>query len=187
MPGLMPQTSGPAQAEMMQPQQADQVTMGEGDANVSPEEQKQYDQFVGNALTMISSPKTRSGILQSLAGDGNPKEGLATTAALIVKEVSESAKKSGMEISGDVMLHGGVEIVEALAETQASAGIADLDPEEIEGAMYQAADLYRGMAAATGSLNQQAAMQDIETLKAAQEQGQLGTLLPGIDQAQGEA
>lgn len=187
MPGLMPQTTGPAQAEMMPTQGADQVTMGEPGGNVSPEEQRQYDQFVGNALTMISSEKTRSGILKSLEGDGNPKEGLATTAALIVKRVSDSAKETGQEISGDVMLHGGVEVVEALAETQAAAGIADLPEEEIEGAMFRAADLYRGMAAADGSLNQEAAQQDIQMLKAAQEQGQLGAILPGVDQAQGGA
>lgn len=190
MVGLMPKTagmSGQGQGRMQQPMQATEMTSGDPEANVSPEEQQQYDQFVGNALRMISSPKTRGAILKSLAGDGKPEEGLATTAAMIVRQVQDSARKNGAEISADVMLHGGVEIVEALAETQANAGIADLSEEQVEGALFRAVDHYRGMAASDGSLNPQAAQQDLEMLKAAEEQGRLGEMLPGVDQMQGGA
>ena len=108
---------GPAEGKMQQRPTADPA-MGtepmpedmearEAASNVTPEEQQVYDQVVGNALKMISSPKTRGGILMTLQGDGNPEEGLANAAATVAKRVMDSAKQNGMQIPGDIMLPAG--------------------------------------------------------------------------------
>jgi hypothetical protein len=161
----------------------------EGEPNVSPEEQKQYDQFVNNAYSLIYSSDNggkaivRPQILNSLKGNGDPKEGLATTVALVVKRTADSARESGMDISGDVMLHGGQEILEDLADLQREAGIADLSAEEIEGAMYRALDLYRETAQADGSLDTAALAQDFKQMVDADKAGRLDEVVPGASKA----
>jgi len=183
--------SGPAEAQRQEqpvaaPAMGAEMAAGgeqEGAPNVTPEEQKAYEQFVGNALTMISDPKTRSGILASLEGDGNPQEGLAMTASTVVKQVADSARQNGMKLSGDVLLHGGQEIVESLADVQASAGIADLSDKEIEGAFFRGLDLYREMSTKDGSLDPATFEEDFRSIVAANKEGRLDELVPGITEA----
>jgi hypothetical protein len=188
MAGLMPkaQMSGPADGRMGETQSAEARSTDQ-ESNVTPEEQAQYDQFVGNALRIISSDKTRQGLLKTLAGNGRPQEGLANTAVMIAKRVVDSARENGVEISGDVLLHGGVQVVEALADVQEAAGIAELSEEEVQGAMYRAADLYREISQSEGTLNTDAAKEDMQALAAADRAGRLDELLPGLDQMQGGA
>lgn len=155
----------------------------EEESNVSPEEQEVYDQVVGNALKLISDPKTRSGILDTLKGDGNPREGLAMAAATVAKRVMDSASQNGVKVPGDVMLPAGQEIVEALAEVQANAGIADLSEDEIEGAFLRGLDLFREMATADGSLDAEPFKQDFAAMVEADKAGSLDQVVPGASEA----
>ncbi len=193
MPGLMTQMGGRAEGRMQPTTSAEakpgRPMMGAGaqresdESTASPEEQKVYDQVVDNALKLIASPKTRDGIMASLRGDGDPKEGLAMTGATIAKRVFDSATQAGMKIPGDIMMAAGQEIVEALAQIQADAGIADLSEQEIEGAFYRGLDLFREMAQADGSLDTAALQQDFKAMAEANAQGRLGDVVPGADEA----
>lgn len=156
-------------------------------SNVTPEEQKVYDQVVGNALKLIASPKTRGGILQTLQGDGNPEEGLANAAATVAKRVMDSAKQAGMQVSGDIMLPAGQAILEALADVQRSAGIADLDEDQMEGAMLRGLDLFREMAQADGSLDRGAFERDFQMMTEADKAGRLDEMVPGASEAAARA
>jgi len=122
----------------------------DGTANVSPEEQAEKDQFVGNAFTVIYDKKTLPLVLQRLRGVGmnrrhgsDPIEGLAQTTVLIVGQLQDSAQRAGKTITSDILLHGGKEILEELADMAGNAGIHDYAEAEIEGAFYRAMDLYR--------------------------------------------
>lgn len=181
---------GPAMGAEPMPEAAEGAESGgaEGEAsNVSSEEQKVYDQVVGNALKMISSPKTRGGILRMLQGDGNPEEGLATTAATVVKRVLDSARQAGMRVSGDIMFPAGQEIFGALADLQADAGIADLDDEQTERAMLRGLDLFRDMASADGSLDKAAFERDFAAMMEADKAGRLDEMVPGASEAAARA
>lgn len=177
------QPAGMQQQAIQQQGLGVQAAGEEAQPNVSPEEQQQYEQFVGNAMTLIYDEDRTPRMLAGLKGAGNPAEGLASTAVTVVKGLADSAEQNGVQISPDVMMHGGLEIIEELADLQREAGIADLTPEEIEGAFYRALDLYRESATAEGKLDTAALEQDFAVMQQADQQGRLGEVLPGADQA----
>jgi hypothetical protein len=157
--------------------------VAEEQPNVSEDEQAAYDQFVGNALMLIYDEKSMPSVVKMLEGNGNPKEGLAGAAVSIVQRLHESATNAGREIPGDVMLHGGLQIVEELAELQADAGIAKLAAGEVEGAYYRALDMYREHLQKTGAIDQQALEQDMVTMANADKAGRLDEVVPGASEA----
>lgn len=159
------------------------VMMGaEEEGIVSPEEQKQYDEFVGNGMTMAYDEQMMPQIIQSLQGDGNPAEGLGNTVAMIVMRLEDSAKESGVEISGDVMYHGAVELVEQLAELGEEAGVLENTDELRESALYTALDVYRTTRQDQGTLPVDAISEDMNELVAADKAGTVDQMLPGISQ-----
>ncbi len=145
-----------------------------GDApNVSPEEQAQYTAFVETALNLISDDRFEDGLLKSLGGSKDPVLSLASTALTVVQRVEASASQKGQQVSGDVLLHAGEEIVGALAEMAGAANIHDYTQEEMDGAFYRAADMYREEKQARGEIDQDAAAADLQDLAAADKAGQL--------------
>ncbi|MCA1971905.1 MAG: hypothetical protein LDL44_03635 [Caenispirillum sp.] len=155
----------------------------------TPEEQRLYETVVKNAHRLIYDVNAegrgtvRKGVLESLRGAGNPKEGLAATAASIAKRLLDSARESGVQIDGDIMLNAGQEIVEELADLQAQAGIADLPEDAIEGAFYRAADLVRETASAEGVLDTQVFARDFKAMQEADAGGRLDAVVPGATAA----
>lgn len=145
----------------------------------SPEEQAQYDRFVNNAFELIYDEATMPGVLQSLAGDGDPKLGLATTAASIVTHLKQSAEQSGAPLDEDVLYKAGIAILEELADLAGKAGIHEFSEEEAEGALYQALDVYRELNA--GEIDQQRYAGELQGLMQADKAGKLGEMLPGIE------
>ena len=159
----------------------------EGAVEAPPEEQRAYETFVGNALNVIyRDDKVAPAILRSLEGDGNPREGLADTAANVVKRLIDSAvDNGGGGLTGDVVMHGGLAIVEDLAEVQREAGIADLSEEEIEGAYYRAADRVREALQKDGTLDGAPFWEDMRAMVRANEAGNLDDVVPGAEEAAG--
>ncbi len=177
-PGAAPAGRGPAPVP-----QAQVPVQSQGqreDPNVSPEEQKSYDQFVDNALSAIYDEKSLPQIIQSLRGDGNPMDGLANTVVNIVMRVKSSAEQAGQEISDDILLAAGGEIIEDLAGLAATAGVHEYTPEEIEGAFFQSMDIYREMTGRDGGQNREQIVQDMNQLNALDEAGRLDEVAPGL-------
>jgi hypothetical protein len=117
------------------------------------------------------------------AGKGNPAVlALANTAVQIVSKLDASAKEAGAPIADDVLYHAGSEIVGMLAEISEAAKIHDYSEEEIQGAFYQAVDLYRPIAEADGRTDDKTLKSQFGDILNADSQGQLGQLLPGVDQ-----
>lgn len=153
---------------------------GEEQPNVSPEEQKEYEQFIDNALSLVYDDKVLPTVLQRLSGGGDPIEGLAAATVLIVDRLEDSAKKAGRQISPDVLMHGGKEILEDLANLAEQAKIHTFTPEEAEGAYYRALDLYRAMKSQSGELDTEGLKQDFSQIVQADQSGQLEELAPGL-------
>jgi len=179
-PDEMPPEDGGAPREAMPPQGG-----GPDNSNVSPEEQQQYEGFVGNYLRLVyQDDEMRPALLESLGGDGNPVEGLANTAAMVVKRLVDSARGKGADISQDVIFHAGAEeIIPDLAELQADAKIADLGEQEIEAAMYRALDIYREAEMGEGNLDTETLSRDMAEMVEADKQGRLGEMVPGAEKA----
>jgi hypothetical protein len=162
---------------------------GEGDGetpNVDPQEQEQYDQFVGNASLIIypegkMSPKVK----EALAAGEDAKMALAGTTVTIVRELIKSAKDAGQEISSDVIFHGGLEILGMLGEAMEAAGLYEFKEGELEGAWYMALDLYREQGTQEGSIDPAALESDFGEVVAADREGRISEVLPGIETAPG--
>lgn len=178
MAGLMTATS--AQAAQPPPQRGLMPPPGEAQANVSPEEQKLYEMTVRNALTLVYDEKAMPSILQSLQGGGNPVAGLADTAAMVMARVEESAAEAGQQLSGDILLHAGTEVLEDLANLAREAGVYEFSEEDTESALYQAMDRYRQMKADKGELDGGVFQQDMAQLEQMNQSGELDREFPGL-------
>lgn len=156
---------------------------GQGEP-ATPEEQAQYDAFVKNGFEIIySGGKVAPNILKALDGDGDPKAGLANVTVMVVSRLVKSADEAGQDISADVVMHGGAEILADLANVQKEAGIADLSDDEQEGAFYQAVDMYRDMEQKMGGIDEAGLEEDFTALMEANDNGNIDDVVPGASQA----
>lgn len=149
--------------------------------NVSPEEQAQYDQFVNKAFQVIYDQRALPKVLGMLGGHGDPKEGLARTAAAVVVRVEDAAAKAGTKVEPAVLYQGGIEILNDLANLADQAGVHKFTDDEIEGAVFRALDLYRE--ARKGELDKGAIDQEFGQIVAANQQGTLDQMFPALKDA----
>ena len=154
----------------------------EGDPNVTPEEQAQYDMFVKNAMEFVytEDDKVLPDVMKRLA-TGKPVDALAQTAVWVVGMVESSAKANTKEIEDDVIFHGGREILEQLVEVAEAGGSHDFTEKEIEAAWYQALDMYREASTPEGGrFDAQAASDEFMALNEADQEGRGDDILPGF-------
>lgn len=134
----------------------------DNEANVSPEEQAQYDQFVLNAMRIIfpeAPPEMLGGedidvtdqalgepspnIIESLSAGDNPMGALAQTTVQLIVSLDTSAQRQGTKLEDDALYSAGSNIMEVLASVAQIKGIHDFTDDEMEQALYHALDLYK--------------------------------------------
>jgi len=179
-PGLLNAQQPPAG-----PQQQALAPAQEEGSNVTPEEQQEYNSFVSNGMKVLYDPKALPQIIESIRNDdgesdGNPVEGLANALVMLVMRVEDSALEQGQKISGDVLLHGGTELLEQMADLAQQAGVHDFDESEIETALYLALDTYRVTRQQQGKLPEDELKADMQQLVQADQAGNLEEIIPGI-------
>lgn len=150
--------------------------------NVSPELQAQYDTFVRNGMEIMYSEQVMPKLLEAIRSVGDPVEGLGNAVATLVMRLDESAEQAGTEISGDVKLHGALELLEQMAELAEAAGVHEYAPEELEGAFYAAMDAYRVALQAQGKIRPEEYQADLQELQRAEQEGRIDEILPGISE-----
>lgn len=159
----------------------------------SPEEQAQYEQFVNGMMAVVYPEQTPGEvnpmILANLRGEfqpealqmfeaaepgltNSPQDSVAAT-AVILTVMGESQG----EYTDDVVLHGGAATVEELIEVAEAAKIHDFSDDDLETVTYRAMDLYR---IASPRADPAALTEEFKGLMAANEQGNLGAVLPGL-------
>jgi hypothetical protein len=148
--------------------------------NVTPEEQAQYEEFVNNAFSIIYDRAVFPTILQRLKATPDPVEGLAAVTVMVVSYLQTTARQQNAEVGPDILMHGGMAILEDLAETAAKAGVHDYTSEEIEAATYRAMDIYRETEEQQGGLHKEAIAQDWSALVQANRTGELDKAFPGL-------
>jgi len=187
MAGLMTQMQKPeasAPPARMQRGATDPMNTDGQAATASPEEQQQYDAFVGNAYKLMFGDDNRMrSIIASLKASDDPKMNLANATAQVVMALQQSAAKAGQQIGPDVLMHGGAEIMETLAEAAQRAKIHDYTADEMEGAWYQAVDMYREMASKAGLVDPEKAKAEFANLQQQDQSGALAEQLRGFADA----
>jgi hypothetical protein len=157
----------------------------EGQPNVAPEEQEEYDTFVKNAMEVMYSEKgeIEQEVLKRLATGKKPIDSLSQTTVWLTMMLEQSAKQKGMEISDDVLLHAGREILEQLAEIASSSKIHDFKQAELQGAWYNALDMYREANSEPGDrFRPDEAAAAFEALNEADKEGRADEVVPGFYQ-----
>jgi len=169
MPGLLSKKAAPTRN-------------AEEGSNVSPEEQAQYERFVTNGMKLLYNKQAMPQLIESIRGAGNPIEGLANTLVMIVMRLEDTAGEAGEQISPDVLMHGGTELLEQMVDLAEKAGLPDFDESQIETALYLALDTYRGQRQQQGRLPEDQLAADMQELSRADQAGELEQLLPGIEE-----
>jgi hypothetical protein len=175
------------------------------ESNVTDEEQAAKDAFVeqGFAL-MYDGGQVNPYILKLLDDDPTdireifgevlpldddmwategPVIALAATAVVIVLEV---LRRMGPENQpeGDIIFHGGKEILEDIAEIARVAKKREYTPEELGEAMRKGADLFREAASQEGMIDLDAATAEFDEIVQADREGRINDILPQLGAAQ---
>lgn len=150
--------------------------------NVSPEEQAQYDQFTDRGRSLLYDKRTIPQLENQLKADANrpegaPPEGLASSVVNVVMRLQDDAKQNGVKLSKDVVYHGGMELIDDVADYAERKGIATYSPEDIEKAYLRALELYQS---GGGEIDQKAAAHDMNALVEADKAGETESLFPGV-------
>ena len=161
----------------------------DGEPNVSPEEQAEYEQFMDNAFKLLyADDAVRPEVLQALqVGEPTTPDGpnpailaLAQAAVTIVQRLDDSAREQGKVISDDVLIHGGMAVVEELGEIADAGKIYDYSEEDLTGAFELAVDMYRPKAIADGRTTEETLKGQFAEINEAESAGRLGDVLPGL-------
>jgi hypothetical protein len=131
--------------------------------NVSPEEQAQYDEFVQNGMKLVyQGDHVAPAVLDQLNGKwddvkaslgeipqeekpldpSNPIDNLAVATVALVLALEASAANAGKKLDPGVVFHGGVELLEQLADIAQAANIHDFTQDEMDAAGNRTAMLY---------------------------------------------
>lgn len=154
-------------------------------SNVTPEEQRAYEAFVDNGLKLISDEKASTSLLQRIEADDDKVGALADATLAVLGRLEASAGQKGHQIGPDILLHGGVEILESIAEIARVARVYDYSEDEMEAATYRAIDSYRQAKQQSGEFDQRAAQEDMAIFQEAEKNGALESQFPGLKEAFG--
>lgn len=129
--------------------------------NVTPQEQQQYDLVVVAALGIVyakGAPQMIVSKLKSFAQQGPDgiASGIGNTTAMVLISVKTAFQKQGRAIPPDVMFGAGKEVVAAILEIAATAGLCKAnDPDVLKKAAFSAVHDYGTWELKTGQLGPQ--------------------------------
>lgn len=112
-----------------------------GEEAATEDEQLDYDMLVVRAQKMMYG-QGRESILELLGSSETPAQGLGQAASMLVKSLMQSAKQSGREISGEVAINAGAEIIELLSELATKNNVFQYESDEEESSEIQDAVLW---------------------------------------------
>jgi hypothetical protein len=166
MPGADPMMDG---GEEMTP----------GTEPASPEEQALYDKFVSMALLALYDDKMMPRTVAHLTRQTNKAAAVGEIAAGIFQRVYASAKQSGAEVPGDVLINAMAEIVEAVIEVSDTKAGTNFTPDQIDDALYKAMDVVRKMMKKSGDYTDEMKAADAAELQAMSESGEIDKITGG--------
>lgn len=111
---------------------------------------------------------------------------LAAAAAIITLEVVKSYPE-GEQPEGAVIMHGGAQFLEDLAQIAEDAGIHTYTEEEMADAFRRGADIFRDAAEAEGLVDTEEAKQEWGQIVQADQEGRVDEVVPGIGQLGAQA
>lgn len=132
------------------------ATNEDGDELATPEEQANYDLLVIRSRKMIYGP-AQDDVLELLSAAESPAQGMGQAGSMILKSLVSSARESGREIDGSVVLAAGAEVVQDLNDLAKAKGVYEYDApkdeeQQVTDALMWGAKYYGDGALASGEL-----------------------------------
>lgn len=155
--------------------------------SVTPEEQALYDKFVSMALIALYDEKMADQFAQMISGAEDPTMAVAEVASSVALRVLSDAQENGVELTGDVLLHGGKEIVEATIEMAETVTGIEFDDQMMEASFFAAADMFRAQIEQMGMYGDDAKAEDIQAIEQMKASGQLDQMMAQMQGGQGGA
>jgi len=204
--GGMQQQAQPAQAPMGQ----EPMDEAGGGNPATEAEQAAYEEFASTLADVLYPRETPGEVfpqvMLNLKGEfdqqmlslfegvdppltDSPQDAVSATAVLIILVVDKQmglldqsfAEQQGEDFSPEaVLMEGGKLVVEELIEVSEAAGLHDFQEQDIEGTFYRALDLFRVAQEKVNPRVVEALQRGFEEIRAADQQGQLGKVLPGL-------
>jgi len=121
--------------------EAEPETNKDGQVVASEEEQENYDMIVSRAIKVIHG-EGQDDILKMMGSSETPAEGMGRVTANVIRVVYQSAKQAKRNITPEVLMYAGMEIIQELSEFGQARGIFEYEDEDDEAAQIQDAGLY---------------------------------------------
>lgn len=157
------------------------------DANIEeagPEEQASYNRFVSMAVMGLSDKNMLDKTIATMSSAGEPTEGVAEVVSAIIIRIMSMAKEQGSELTGDVLMNGGKEVVEYGIELAEAASIAEFTPDMMDETFFRVLDIVTTALKSTGDLDEEAIASDLPIFQQMEANGGLDQMLAQLDQAQ---
>ncbi len=151
---------------------------------VSPEEQELYNRVVAMAILAIYDKKMMPKTIKMIEEADDPVDAVAEVVSQIGMRVYSKAKKSGLDIPGDIMLNAAEEIVEEVINLAEAAGVIEFTPQQAEAAFYAAADKFGQTGRKMGVYSEEQAQTDMAELDRMTDAGEFDDMLSQIQAAQ---
>ena len=164
MPQEAPQ-DGPIQPDPEASEQMEgELINEEGEMELGEAQQLQLDAYRDNATIVVFSEDSQAAILQQLQVGENPIDGVASTAFTVHRQLEESLKQTGEQMTEVTLVLGAAHLVTELVVLAEAAGLYTLDPGERAEAFRHAAMKYFETGLKTGSIDPVKLQQEIEPL-----------------------
>ena len=163
MPQEAPQ-DGPIQPDPAASEQMEGELVDEGEMELGEAQQLQLDAYRDNATIVVFSEDSQAAILQQLQVGENPIDGVASTAYTIHRQLEESLKQTGEQMTEVTLVLGAAHLVTELVVLAEAAGLYTLDPGERAEAFRHAAMKYFETGLKNGSIDPVKLQQEIEPL-----------------------
>lgn len=158
----------------------DTVLAGEEpDEAASQEEQEQYDTFMDRALKVLYSDKMLDTVIQNFRG-ADPVEAVGQMVSMVVMRVIDAVTDAGDSLTDDVMFHGAKELTEDMLEMHSKINGSQPTEEQTEGAFSRVMLELVKLRSARGQIDPAKAESEFGEMAAAERQGGLDQMLPGI-------
>ena len=133
----------------------------------TPEQQAVYNRFVGMCLMMLWNEQFMAKATKMIKQHPDETDAMASIGAAVVQRVYMAADEQGQPVPLEVLLHGGLEVMQEVARFAEASGVQGIDENEIETAFYMAADKVREALVQAGMVNQDEMAAEFEQVREA--------------------
>lgn len=151
--------------------------------DASPEEQELYDTYVALTLLALYDEQLAKPVAEMMRRANDHVSVVAEIAAAAAMRTYQQAREEGVDIPGEILMHGGQEITDAVIEIAEASGAEPFTPDMAEQAFLQAADTFAEGAEELGVYGQEVMAQDMQAINEMKASGRFDAIMAQLSSA----